>query len=119
MDQQQRRVETCNNKLLENPAVVVSGWRGRIVTGDEMCWIFYRKATNRENVWIKLAAQPAVQFTKQDCFAQNVVMLCVWWNFEGIINHFGLVQNGAVNSTTLYSEQLDHVMLPSRLVIQP
>ena len=33
-------------------------------------------------------------------------MLCVWWNFEGIINHFELVQNGAVN-TALYSELLD------------
>ena len=34
-------------------------------------------------------------------------MFCVWWwNFEGIINPFELVQNGAVNVAALYSEQL-------------
>ena len=70
-----------------------------------------RKAANSENVWmIKPAAQPTVQvIAKQDRFAQKVVMLCVWWNFEGIINHFELVQNGAVDAAALYSEQLDNV----------
>ena len=43
---------------------------------------------------------------KQDRFAQKVVMLCVWWNFEAIINHIELVQTGAVNAA-LYSEHLD------------
>ena len=33
----------------------------------------------------------------------------VWWNFEGIINHFELVQNSAVNAAALYSEQLNSV----------
>ena len=33
------------------------------------------------------------------------MLLCVWWDFEGIINHFELVQNGAVNPAP-YSEQL-------------
>ena len=33
---------------------------------------------------------------------------CVWWNFkEEIINHFELVQNGAVNAAALYIGQLD------------
>ena len=34
-------------------------------------------------------------------------MLCAWWNFKGIINHFEHVQNGPVNDGALYSEQLD------------
>ena len=106
VDQQQRRVDDTCTKLLENPTDS-RFWRRRIVTGDEMWWVFYRNA-NRENVWIKPAAQPTtVQVVaKQDRFAQKV-MLCVWWNFEGIINHFELVQNGAVNAAALYSEQLD------------
>ena len=55
---------------------------------------------------IKPAAQPTtLQFVaKQDRFAQNVVMLFVWWNLEGITNHFEIVQNCAVNMA-LYSEQ--------------
>ena len=34
-------------------------------------------------------------------------MLFVWWNFEGIINHLELLQNGVVKATALYSGQLD------------
>ena len=71
-------------------------------------WVFYRKASNREYVWIKPAAQPAsVQVAKQNCFSQKV-MLCVWGYFEGIINHFELVQNGIAN-VAYFNEQLDRV----------
>ena len=41
---------------------------------------------------------------KQDRFDQ-IITLCVRWNFEGIINHFELAQNSPVN-TTLCSQQL-------------
>ena len=54
---------------------------------------------------------------KENHFAQKVVTLCVvWWNFEGIINHFELVQNDAVNAA-VYLEQFDCVYSLSRLVI--
>ena len=73
---------------------------------------------NRENVWVKPAAQTtAIQVTKQDRFAQKLVMLCVCWYIEGIINHFEHLQNGAVDATAFYSEQLDSIYTSSRLVI--
>ena len=53
-------------------------------------------------MFIKAVAQTTVQVV-----AQKVVMLCVLWNFEEVINHFLLVQNGAEMNAELYSEQLD------------
>ena len=38
-----------------------------------------------------------------------MVMCVVWWIYEGIINHFVVVQNGAVNAVALYSERLNRV----------
>ena len=35
-------------------------------------------------------------------------MLCVWWNFEGII-HFELVPNGRSIVSNLYSQQLQRM----------
>ena len=95
--------------MIKNPPDSLICRRQIVTGGDEMWWVFYRNAANRENVWIKPAAQPTtVQVVaKQDRFAQKVMLCVVWWNFEGIINHFELVQNGAVNAAALYSEQLD------------
>ena len=102
--QQHLRVRDTCTKLLEN-TTDSTFWRCRVVACDEKWVVFYRKA-NREYVWIKPAAQPTIQVVaKQDRFVQKVVMLCVWWwNIEAIINHFKLVQNGAVNGAALYNE---------------
>jgi histone-lysine N-methyltransferase SETMAR len=35
-------------------------------------------------------------------------MLCVWWNFEGVV-HFELVPNGKAINAELYCQQLDRV----------
>ena len=86
--QQQRRVNATCTKLLEN-SMDSPIWCRRVVTGDEMWCAFYRNA-NRENVRIKYATQPTmVQVAKRGRFAQKV-MLCIWWNLEGIINHLSL-----------------------------
>ena len=59
-------------------------------------------------MWIKSDIQPTtVQVAIQDRFALKV-MLCVWWNSEGIINHTELIQNGTVNAA-LYNDQMDRV----------
>ena len=60
-------------------------------------------------MWIKPAAQPTtVQVAaKQERFVQKVMLLCVWWDWKRIINHFELVHTDAVNTAALYSEQLN------------
>ena len=56
--QQQSADDTCT-KLLENPTTDSRRfWGRRTVTGEEMSWVFYRNAANRENMRIKPAAQP-------------------------------------------------------------
>ena len=49
MDQEQRHVDDTCNKLLENPTDSRRFWHCRIVTGDEMWWVFDR-SLNRECV---------------------------------------------------------------------
>ena len=44
---------------------------------------------------------------KRDRFSRKA-MLCVWWNFEGII-HFELVPNNRAIDAELYSAQLDRM----------
>ena len=44
--------------------------------------------------------------TEQYRFSQKVMLLWVSWNFDGIINHFELDQNGAVNAAALYSDSI-------------
>ena len=50
---------------------------------------------------------PTIPFVKQGRFDCKV-MLCVWWNFEGVI-HFELVPEGRTVNANLYTQQLDRV----------
>lgn len=99
--QQKRRVQLCT-ELLTNPQDQ-RFWQ-RIITGDEK-WIYF-KNPNKENQWL-FPGQPAVQVAKQERFGHKV-MLCVWWNFEGIL-HFELVPNGHAVNAELYSAQLERL----------
>jgi Transposase (partial DDE domain) len=44
---------------------------------------------------------------KQKSFERKV-MLCIWWNFEGVI-HFELVPEGLAINAQLYSQQLERM----------
>jgi histone-lysine N-methyltransferase SETMAR len=99
--QANKRVEVCR-QLLNNP-LDDRFWK-RIVTSDEK-WL-YLVNHNRDKRWVqKGQATPSVP--KQDRFGKKV-MLCVWWNFEGIV-HFELVPNGRAINAELYCQQLERV----------
>lgn len=99
--QAQQRVNLCN-KMLANPSDD-RFWR-RIVTGDEK-WVFFRNP-DRQNQWLQ-KGQVAKPLVKQGRF-EHKVMLCVWWNYEGIL-HFELLPDGLAVNAQLYSEQLQRV----------
>ena len=99
--QAQRRVQMCN-QLLANPHD--ERFMKRIVTCDEK-WVYYRNADTRKQ-WLD-PGQPANPVVKQKCFERKV-MLCVWWNFEGVI-HFELVPEGLAINAELYSQQLERM----------
>ena len=90
--QAKRRVEVCR-QLLENP-LDDRFWK-RIVTSDEK-WV-YLVNHNRQKRWVP----------RQDRFG-NKVMICVWWNYEGVL-HFELVPDGRAVDAELYCQQLDRV----------
>ena len=99
--QAKRRVDICR-KLLENP-LDDRFWK-RIVTSDEK-WIFLRNP-DKSKQWVPYD-QDATPVARQDRFGEKV-MLCVWWNFEGVL-HFELIPAGRSINAELYSEQLDSV----------
>ena len=106
--QAERRVEVCR-QLLQNPRD--ERFIRRIVTCDEK-WIYFSNP-NKENQWLD-PGQMAKPVAKRDRFSKKV-MLCVWWNYEGII-YFELTPNNIAINSELYSEQLKrmHEVLSKR-----
>ena len=97
----QRRIEICRN-LLQNP--LDERFFKRIVTCDEK-WIYFHNENN-QNQWLD-QSQPAIPVVRRGRFDKKI-MLCVWWNFQGII-HFELIQNGLAITSEVYSQQLDRM----------
>lgn len=99
--QAKRRVEICE-ELLDNPHSD-QFWK-RIVTSDEK-WIHLINH-NRQKRWV-LYDQAPPPVPCQERFGKKV-MLCVWWNFQGII-HYEFVPNGRAIDAVLYCEQVERV----------
>jgi histone-lysine N-methyltransferase SETMAR len=99
--QANKRVEICR-QLLQNP-LNDRFWK-RIVTSDEK-WVFLVNHDRSKRWTPKGQTPPSVP--RQNRFGKKV-MICVWWNFEGIL-HFELVPNGKSINADLYCEQLDRV----------
>lgn len=99
--QAQRRLLICK-QLLENPNDD-RFWK-TIVTSDEK-WIFY-KNPDLTKQWL-LPGTSAKSVAKQDPYGKKV-MLCVWWNYEGVV-HFELLHEGVTVNSTIYKEQLTRV----------
>lgn len=96
-----RRLETCK-KLLEYPHD--NRFIHRIVTSDEK-WIYFTNP-DKQNQWLDIG-QVAQPVPKRERFSKKV-LLCVWWNYEGVI-HFELTENNQVVDADLYCEQLDRM----------
>jgi len=98
-EQAKRRVKVCK-QLLENP--LDERFFKRIVTSDEK-WIYFRNCDTRRQ-WT-LSGQAVEPVAKRGRFEPKV-MMCVWWNYHGVIE---LVPNGRAVNADLYSEQLERV----------
>ena len=96
-----KRVEICR-QLLTN-SCDDRFWK-RIVTSDEK-WV-YLVNHDRSKRWVP-RDQSAPSVPRQNRFGEKV-MLCVWWNVEGVL-HFELVPNGRAINAELYCQQLDRV----------
>nr|KAF6392670.1 hypothetical protein mPipKuh1_007854 [Pipistrellus kuhlii] len=76
----------------------------QIVTGDEE-WVLYVNLKRRPQ-WLDKneAPQPT---PKPDLHAKKV-MLCVWWNFKGIL-HYELLPSNQTITSAVYSAQLERL----------
>ena len=73
----------------------------RIITCDEK-WIYLRNP-NKSNQWLS-PGKPTQLVVKRKGF-ETKVMLCVWWNYEGVF-HFKLVPEGRAMNYELSCKQL-------------
>ena len=80
-----------------------------VITGDEK-WITYDNL-KRKRSWIR-NGEPSQAFAKQELTPYKM-MLCVWWDWEGIVQH-ELIHVGQTIDSQVYCGQLER----SRQVIQ-
>jgi histone-lysine N-methyltransferase SETMAR len=74
----------------------------RIVTCDEK-WI-YLNNPDLQKQWLDKGQLP-VPVAKREHFEKKV-LLCVWWNYEGLI-YYELVPDGRTINVEVYSQQLE------------
>jgi len=75
-----------------------------MITGD-VKWITYDNPT-RKKLWMK-KGQKAQAIAKSE-WTRKKMMLCVWWDWKGIIYYELLSSNQTINSE-LYCEQLQRL----------
>ncbi|KAA5582484.1 hypothetical protein F3G14_18510, partial [Acinetobacter baumannii] len=92
------RVLICDSLLRRNET---EPFLKKLITGDEK-WITYDKNV-RKRSWSK--AGQASQTVAKPGLTRNKVMLCVWWDWKGII-HYELLPPGRTIDSELYCEQL-------------
>lgn len=76
----------------------------RIVTGDEK-WVLYDNPV-RGKQWLSSGEVPIP--TPQPSLSIKKVLLCVWWDFSGII-HYELLEPGQTVTAAVYCEQLEQM----------
>ena len=74
------------------------------MTSDEK-WV-YLVNHDWQKKWVPRGQDPP-SVPHQNRFSKKI-MICVWWNFEGVL-HFELVPNGRAINAELYCQQLDRV----------
>ena len=86
-----KRILICDSLLKRNET---DPFLKRTLTGDEK-WVVYDNVV-RERSWSK-RDEPA-QSTSEGDIHQKKVMLCVWWDFKGIVYFELLPRNQTINS---------------------
>lgn len=93
------RLSICSSLLNRNQE---SPFLKRIITGDEK-WILYNNV-RRKRSWGKRDEQPSTTAVKS--FHPKKVMLCIWWDWKGIIYYELLKERETIDSIK-YCAQLD------------
>lgn len=100
-EQAQRRIEVCR-QLLNFPKD--DRFLRKIITCDEK-WIYFHNP-NMQRQWLDKCQLPK-PVPKRERFEKKV-LLCVWWNYEGLI-YYELVPDGLTINSDTYCQQLEKV----------
>lgn len=92
------RISICESLLNRNK---VDPFLKRLVTGDEK-WVTYDNV-KRKRSWSK--AGEASQTVAKPGLTSRKVLLCVWWDYKGII-HYELLPSGKTINSDVYCQQL-------------
>jgi len=94
-------IDACESLLNRNK---INPLLKRMVTGDEK-WVTYDNV-RRKRSWSK--SGEAAQTVAKPGLTARKVLLCVWWNWQGII-HYELLPYGQTLNSDLYCQQLDRL----------
>ncbi|XP_018349831.1 PREDICTED: histone-lysine N-methyltransferase SETMAR-like [Trachymyrmex septentrionalis] len=83
----------------------------RIITGDEK-WIIYNNV-ERKRSWSKRGEPPST--TPKAGLHPKKVMLCIWWNWKGIV-YYELLPNNETIDSDKYCSQLDKLKTRQKLL---
>lgn len=97
------RISICESLLNRNK---IDPFLKRIVTGDEK-WVTYENV-RRQKSWSK--ANEVAQTVAKPGLTARKLLLCVWWDWQGII-YYELLPYGQTINSTLYCNQLDRLKL--------
>ena len=95
------RMDACESLLNRNK---IDPFLKRMVTGDKK-WVTYDNV-KRKRSWSK-SGEAAQTMAKPGLTARKV-LLCVWWDWQGII-HYELLPYGQTLNSDLYCQQLDRL----------
>lgn len=95
------RVSICESLQTRNE---IQPFLKRLITGDEK-WITYHNTT-RKRSWSKQGEAP--QPIAKPGLTPKKIMLCVWWDWKGIV-HYELLPPGKTINSDFYCEQLDRL----------
>ena len=95
---QMSRVSICESLAKRNE---INPFLKILVTGDEK-WVTYDNF-KRQRSWSKAGEEP--QTVGKPGLMARKVLLCVWWDWKGVI-HYELLPNGQTLNSDLYCQQL-------------
>ena len=95
------RLNICGTLLKRNE---IESFLKRIITGDEK-WVKYENIV-RKRLWKKRDERP--QTPSKPGLTGSKIMLCVWWNWKGIV-HYELLWLGETINSVLHCEQLERL----------
>ena len=95
------RIDTCHSLLVKHHK---KSFLHKIITGDEK-WIYFDNP-KREKSYVDLG-QPSTSTPKREIHGDKV-MLCVWWDWKGIL-YYELLQQRQTVTAERYCEQLNRL----------